>query len=64
MLNLLKKLWANRTVDRLVWTGVEFGAGWLAIHYGANAVAGISVGAAVLLVKEFAIAQLVKAGGR
>jgi hypothetical protein len=42
-MEFLKKLYANKTVYRLVWTTVQFGAGAVAVAFGANPVVGALV---------------------
>jgi hypothetical protein len=57
-LAFVKKVWANRTVERATWSLAELGVGWLIANYSGSVVAGVSAGFVLLFVKEFIIAQL------
>ena len=63
MLSLLKRLYANRSVDRGLWTLVELGLGYAAAHFSGQVYFGVSVTSVVFLLKELVATQLEKAGG-
>ena len=57
-LAFVKKAWANRTVERLVWTLAEFAVGYATARWSGSVVAGVSAGTVFLLAKEYVIARL------